>query len=71
VKTQRSNAAILEMIRTIIREELDRASKKNLSKPYEDNLLDDPSYGEKSVYVPDDIKAAIKKWAKGMKLDGQ
>jgi hypothetical protein len=35
---------------------------------YTGELLDDPSYKEKSVYVPDDIKQTINKWAKDMGL---
>jgi len=33
---------------------------------YEVGLLDDPSYKKKSVYVPDDIKDKIDKWAADM-----
>lgn len=35
---------------------------------YSSKLLSDPSYKQKSVYVPDDIKASIDKWAKDMGL---
>ena len=35
---------------------------------YSEELLNDPSFDEKSVYVPDDIKKSIKTWAKDMKL---
>lgn len=31
-------------------------------------LLDDPAFDEKSVYVPDEVKGKIRKWAKDMKL---
>jgi hypothetical protein len=36
---------------------------------YSSNLLDDPAFLKKSVYVPDDIKDEIVAWAKKMKLD--
>jgi len=42
---------------------------KEVSTPFSENFLDDESLNKKSVLVPDDIKAAIKKWAKDMKLD--
>lgn len=35
---------------------------------YEIDLLSDPSYKEKSVYVPDDVKSKIDKWAHSMGL---
>jgi len=35
---------------------------------YDYELLDDPKNKEKSTYVPDDIKDAIRKWAKDMGL---
>lgn len=35
---------------------------------YDKNLLDDPAFDEKSVYVPDDIKDSIRSWAKSMGL---
>jgi len=42
---------------------------KDVSAPFSDNFLEDESLNQKSVYVPDDIKDAIKKWAKDMMLD--
>lgn len=39
-----------------------------INQPYEEDLIDDDSFEEKSVYVPDDVKVAIKKWADSMKL---
>jgi hypothetical protein len=38
---------------------------------YDQLLVDDPVYAERSVYVPDDIKDAIKKWMVAMGLDGR
>lgn len=35
---------------------------------YHDELLDDPAYHAGSVYVPNDIKKKINKWAKDMGL---
>ena len=35
---------------------------------YDTELLDDPSYKKKSVYVPDDIKDKIDTWATSMGL---
>lgn len=44
------------------------------SQPYESydhDLLDDDAFNEKSVYVPLDIKNAIKKWMIDMGLTGR
>lgn len=35
---------------------------------YDKELLKDPAFDEESVYVPNDIKKKIKKWAKDMGL---
>jgi hypothetical protein len=35
---------------------------------YSEELLDDPVFQEKSVYVPDWAKKKIKSWARDMKL---
>jgi hypothetical protein len=35
---------------------------------YESELLDDPDFDAPSVYVPNDIKGSIKKWASDMGL---
>jgi len=35
---------------------------------YHDDLLDDDAYNADSVYVPNDVKEKIKKWAKAMGL---
>lgn len=40
----------------------------NPEENYSSELLSDPSYKQKSVYVPDDIKTSIDKWAKDMGL---
>jgi hypothetical protein len=52
-------------IRHIIREALGGSQP---DETYSVNLLDDPSIEKHSVYVPDDIKVSIKKWAKDMGL---
>lgn len=44
---------------------------KTTFKPYEKELIDDTSYKEKSVYVPDDIKDPINKWMKMMGLSNK
>jgi hypothetical protein len=43
-------------------------SHMHVSKPYNSKLLDDEKYEKESVYVPNDIKFAIEKWAKEMML---
>jgi hypothetical protein len=35
---------------------------------YDTELLDDPAFNKESTWVPNDIKLAIKKWAKAMGL---
>jgi len=35
---------------------------------YESELLDDPDFESPSVYVPNDIKGSIRKWATDMGL---
>ena len=35
---------------------------------YSEELLDDPAFQEKSVYIPDWAKKKIKSWARDMKL---
>jgi len=63
------NRTQLAQLREFIAETV-RSHKKRLdfghTRPQ--HLLDDPSFQEKSVYVPDDIKEKIKKWAKAMLL---
>ena len=64
----------LDELRNIIREIVVEEKKKYYfggSRPeesYESELFDDPSYHEQSVYVPDDIKKKLGKWAKDMGL---
>lgn len=54
-------------LRQFIKEEI-MQSHLHVSKPYEIKLLDDEKYEKDSVYVPNDIKSAIEKWAKEMML---
>ena len=35
---------------------------------YDKELMDDPSFSEKSVYVPDKVKKKIRSWMRDMKL---
>jgi basic membrane lipoprotein Med (substrate-binding protein (PBP1-ABC) superfamily) len=65
----------LRDLRKIVREivsEVQERNKRKGSHPedgYNDELLDDPNYKEKSVYVPDDVKKKIDSWAKSMRLN--
>jgi hypothetical protein len=66
----------LGTLRRLIREAVTEAKKKyhfggagsQPEESYDMELLDDPDYKSKSVYVPDDIKGKIDKWAKDMGL---
>ena len=68
----------VEDLRKIIREEIKKSSRKGASiyhfggshpdESYDKELLKDPAFEEESVYVPNDIKEKIKKWAIDMKL---
>jgi hypothetical protein len=52
-----------------LREEIRRTlAGSHPDEAYSEELLNDPFFDEKSVYVPDDIKKSIKSWAKDMKL---
>jgi hypothetical protein len=53
----------IRRLRQIIRESI-----IDVSKPFDAPFLDDEKLKERSVYVPDDIKDAIRSWAKKMKL---
>lgn len=58
-------------LRTLIREFVKEYTTRGGSHPeesYHEELLDDPAYKAGSVYVPDDIKKKINKWAKDMGL---
>lgn len=58
-------------LRTLIKEFVKEYASRAGSHPeeaYHDELLDDPSYKADSVYVPQDIKKKINKWAKDMGL---
>ena len=58
-------------IRALVREEFKRLLREAwYEESYDKNLMDDPVLKKKSVYVPDDIKLAIRKWMKAMGLDG-
>ena len=52
-----------------LREEIRKSlAGSHPDESYSEELLNDPSFDEKSVYVPDDIKKSIRSWAKDMKL---
>jgi hypothetical protein len=59
-----------KMIQEIIEQENKRTSWGGSSQEedYDEDLLHDPGYKAKSVYVPDDVKQKIDKWAKKMRL---
>lgn len=38
------------------------------SEAYSMELMDDPAFAEKSLYIGDDVKEKIRIWAKAMKL---
>ena len=52
-------------LRVIIREAF---SGSQPDETYDKELMDDPAFKQKSVYVPDWAKKRIKTWAKKMKL---
>lgn len=56
----------LSELRRIIAEEIRSGSSPEES--YDKELLDDPAFKEKSVYIRDAAKKKIKSWAKDMKL---
>lgn len=57
-------------LRSLIREFVETHVKggSHPEESYDKELIDDESFKSPSVYVPDDIKKKIKKWAKDMKL---
>jgi len=56
----------VEQLRRIISETI---TDPNINKPFTTPLMDDESLRQRSVYVPDDIKSAIKDWIKEMMLE--
>jgi len=61
------NVVLRNLIRNLIKEEIYAGFYPDES--YDKKLNDDPAFNAKSVYVSDEVKAAIKKWLKTMKLD--
>lgn len=55
-------------LRQVIR---DAIAGSQPEEAYSEELFDDPSFKEKSVYVPDSAKEKMKKWARDMKLFGR
>jgi hypothetical protein len=58
---------IKQLLREFVKEFASRAGS-HPEESYHEELLDDPAYKADSVYVPDDIKNKIDKWAKDMGL---
>jgi hypothetical protein len=58
----------LGRLRSLIREVIGGSQPE---EAYSEELLDDPSFKEKSVLVRDDAKKKIKAWAKDMKLSSK
>jgi hypothetical protein len=63
----------LKDLRMLIREAVKKQMKyyfggSHPEEDYEVELLKDPAYTAPSVYVPDDIKGTIDKWAVDMQL---
>ena len=59
------------LLRSLIREFVEAYAVRGGSQPdesYDKELLDDEAFDAPSVYVPDDIKKKIQKWAKDMGL---
>lgn len=52
-------------LREAIRREL---AGSHPDETYSSYLLEDPAFGEKSIYVPDDVKEKIRAWAKSLGL---
>ena len=57
----------LSELRKIIREEIEMAGS-HPEETYSEELLSDPKFKEKSVYIRDSAKKKILSWAKDMKL---
>lgn len=55
-----------EIIREAVKKRIRGGSHQDES--YDEELLDDPAFDAASVYVPDDIKVKIRKWARDMGL---
>lgn len=58
----------IEQLRQVIREVLAGSQPE---ESYSEELLDDPGFKKKSVFVRDDAKEKIKSWAKDMKLSSK
>ena len=76
-KLEKMSKNHLRTLRQFIVEAVKETKEKNYDfgyagsypeEEYKTELLDDPSYKKKSLYVPDDIKGKIDKWAEDMGL---
>jgi len=57
-------------LREIVRESIDCWGGSRPEETYDQELVDDPCFKQRSVYVPDDIKDLIVKWMHAMGLAG-
>jgi len=55
-------------LREVIRKSL---AGSQPDESYSMDLIDDPAFSKKSVYVPDDVKEKIRNWIKDMKLSSR
>ena len=65
--SMKEEKVIIELIREFVKEYSNRAGS-HPEESYHDELLNDPAYKAGSVYVPDEIKKKIQKWAEDMGL---
>lgn len=67
IDMQSSIASLRFLIREFVKEYSSHAGS-HPEESYHEDLLNDPAYKADSVYVPDDIKNKIDKWAEDMGL---
>jgi hypothetical protein len=60
-----------ELIQQALTEKKYHFGGSHPEEEYSSELLDDPDYEAPSVYVPNDIKDKINKWATDMKLSSK
>lgn len=67
MSTKEERLVFKQLLKEFVKEYSTRAGS-HPEESYHDELLDDPAYKADSVYVPNDIKKKIKKWATDMGL---
>lgn len=67
MSTKEERLILKQLLKEFVKEYSSRAGS-HPEESYHDELLDDPAYKADSVYVPNDIKKKIKKWATDMGL---